>query len=88
MFHSQLNLLRKIFQKIGYLENFTVRCFKLFLNTTHIVKGKVTTVEKKRLVLRYLGTISRQTRTKLQMSLKGVLNCNKLQMIFKSQTLL
>ena len=33
----------------------------------------------------YLATISRQTKTKLQKSIKGALNCCKLQVIFKSQ---
>ena len=37
-----------------------------------------------RLVLPYLGTISLQTRTKVQKSIKGALNCCKLQVIFKS----
>ena len=62
-------------------------CFKVFLNRIHIVKDKVSTVEKKplRLALTYLGTISLQTRTKLQKSIKGVLNRCKLQIIFKSQ---
>ena len=87
MFHQQLILLRQIFQKRGYPENFIDRCFKLFLNRIHILKEKVPTVEKKplRLVLPYLGNISLQTRTKLQKSIKGVLNCCKLQVIFKSQ---
>ena len=80
-------LLREIFQKNGYLEKFIDRCFKLFLDRIHILKEKVPTVEKKplRLVLPYLGNISLQTRTKLQKSIKGVLNCCKLQVIFKSQ---
>ena len=87
MFHQQLILLREIFQKNGYPENFIYRCFKLFLNRIHILKEKVLTVEKKplRLVLPYLGTISLQTRTKFQKSIKGVLNHCKLQVIFKSQ---
>ena len=38
-----------------------------------------------RLVLPYLGTISLQTRTKLPKSVKGVLNCCELQVIFKCQ---
>ena len=86
MFHQQLTLLREIFQGNGYPENFIDRCFKLFLNRIHILKEKVPTVEKKplRLVLPYSGTISLQTRTKLQKSIKGVLNCCKLQVIFKS----
>ena len=80
-------LLRETFQKNGYPENFIDRCFKLFLNRIHILKEKVPTVEKKplRLVLPYLGTIPLQTRTKLQKSIKGVLNCCKLQVIFKRQ---
>ena len=76
-----------MFQKNGFPENFIDRCFKLFLNRICILKEKVPTVEKKplRLVLPYLGTISLQTTTKLQKSIKGVLNCCKLQVIFKSQ---
>ena len=87
MFHQQLILLREIFQKNSYPENFIDRCFKLFLNRIHILKEKVPTVEKKplRLVLPYLGTISLQTRTNCKKSIKGVLNCCKLQVIFKSQ---
>ena len=87
MFHQQVILLREIFKKNGYPENFIDRCFKLFLDRIHILKEKVPTVEKKplRLVLPYLGNISLQTRTKLQKSIKGVLNCCKLQVIFKSQ---
>ena len=58
MFHLQLILLREIFQKNGYPENF---------------------IEK------VLQTIVLQTRAKLQNSIKGVLNCCKLQVIFKSR---
>ena len=59
MFHSQLTLLREIFQNNGYPENFIDRLFKLFLNRTCILKVKVPTVEKKplQLVLPYLGNI-------------------------------
>ena len=70
-----------MFQKNGYSENFTDRSFKLFLNRIHILQLKKILW----LVLPYLGTISLQTRTKLQKSIKGVLNCCKLQVIFKSQ---
>ena len=85
MFHQQLILLREIFKKNGYPENFIDRCFKLLLDRIHILKEKVPTVEKKplRLVLPYLGNISLQTRTKLQKTIKGVLNCCKLQVILK-----
>ena len=66
MFHSQLMLLREIFQKNGYPENFIDRCFKLFLNKIDILKEKVPKVVKKplRLDLPFLETISLQTRTK------------------------
>ena len=59
----------------------------MFLKRIHILKEKVPAVEKKplRLALPYLGTISLQIRTKLQKSIKGVINCCKLQVIFKSQ---
>ena len=45
------------------------------------------TVPKKTLllVLPYLGPLSLQIRTKLRKSLKGILNCCKLQIVFKSQ---
>ena len=54
---------------------------------------QVTTVEKKTLVweedlvlsVLYLGDVSLQTRTKLRKSFKGILNCCKLQIVFKSQ---
>ena len=38
------------------------------------------------LVLPYLGSISLQTRTKLKKSLKNILNCCKLQIVFKNKT--
>ena len=46
------------------------------------------TVPKKTLVLAlpYLRTLSLQTRTKLRKSLKGIYNCCKLQIVFKSQS--
>ena len=47
-------------------------------------------VEKKPLVLLlpYLGSISLQTRAKLKKSLKNILNCCKLQIVFKNKTTL
>ena len=86
-FHTELTFLKGIFRKNGYPENFIYKCFKEFLNNVHLVKENVPTVEKKRLllVLPYLGIISLQTRTKLQQELKGVLNCCKLEIVFKYQ---
>ena len=53
----------------------------------YILKEKFPTVEKDplQLVNPYLGTISLQNRTKLDKSIKVVLNCCKLQVICKSQ---
>ena len=75
------------FEKNECPENFLDRCFKFFLDRIHILKEKVPAVEKKPLglVLPRLGNISMQTRTKLQKSIKRVLNCLKLQVTFKSQ---
>ena len=86
-FHTELTFLKGMFRKNGYPENFIDKCFKKFLNNVHLVKENVPTVEKKRLllVLPYLGIISLQTRTKLQQALKGVLNCCKLEFVFKCQ---
>ena len=55
--------------------------------TNNRIQEKVITVPKKTLflVLPYLGPLSLQTRTKLRKSLKGILNCCKLQTVFKSQ---
>ena len=76
VFYSQLILLKQIFQKNGYPENFIDICLKPFLNRFHILKEMVPTVVKMplQLVLPYLGTISLQTRTELSKSIIGVLN--------------
>ena len=86
MCHQQLILLREIFQKNGYPENFIDRCFKLFLNRIqiHFLKEKIPTSSA--ICPSLFGNyMSLQTRTKLQTSIKEVLHCCKLQIIFKSQ---
>ena len=79
--------LTDVFKYNGFSENFINNCFKVFLDNKYRIQEKVTTVPKKTLslVLPYLGPLSLQTRTKLRKSLKGVLNCCKLQIVFKSQ---
>ena len=59
----------------------------MVINKLVIKRPQVTTVEKKTLILSlpYLGDISLQTRTKLRKSFKRILNCCKLQIVFKSQ---
>ena len=58
------------------------------MDNIHVVKETTLRVEKKLLVLvfPYLGSISLQTRTKLKKSLKNILNCCKLQLVFKNKT--
>ena len=87
-FHAELTFLKRIFHKNGYPENFIDKCFKEFLVNIYLVKEKVTTVEGKCLLLGlpYLGVISLQTRTKFQQAFKGVLNCCRLEIVFKCQT--
>ena len=54
----------------------------------HLVKETTLTGEKKPLVLflPYIGSISFQARTKLKKSLKNILNCCELQLVFKNKT--
>ena len=70
------------------LKSSLTNVLKKFLNNIPPVKENIPKVEKKHLllVLPYLGIISLQTRTKLQQALKGVLNCCKLEIVFKCQT--
>ena len=86
-FHEELNFLKHVFLKNGYPLSFIDKCFKMVINKLVIKHPQVTTVEKKTLIfsLPYLGDVSLQTRTKLRKSFKGILNCCKLQIVFKSQ---
>ena len=58
------------------------------MDNIHVVKETTLTVKKKTLVLviPYLGLISLQTRAKLKKPLKNILNCCKLQIVFKNKT--
>ena len=86
-FHLELTKLIDVFKNNGYLESFINNCFKVFLESKYRVREKVITLPKKTLflVLSYLGPLPLQTRTKFKKSLKGILNCCKLQIVFKSQ---
>ena len=50
-FHPELTSLKNIFRKNGYPENFIDQCFKKFLDNIHLVKQKLTRVERKQLKL-------------------------------------
>ena len=71
-----------------YRENFPSKFFKKFIANIHLVNKTVPTVEKKPilLVFLYIGSASLQSRTKLKKSLKNVLSCCKLQILFKNKT--
>ena len=57
------------------------------MDNIRVVKEATLTAERKPrvLILPYLGSISLQTRTKLKKSLKNILNCCKLQIVFKNK---
>ena len=60
------------------------------MDNIHVVKETTLTVEKNPLVLflLYLGSISLQTRTKLRKPSENILNCCKLQIVFKNKAIL
>ena len=84
---STINTFKRDISEKRLSRKFIEKWFKLFLNRIQILKEKVSTIEKNplRSVLPYLGITSLQIRTKLQKSIKRVLNCCTLQLIFKSQ---
>ena len=84
--HNELVCLKETLLKNGYPEDFINKFFKKFMENIHVVKETTLTVEKKPLVLvlPYLGSL--ETRTKLKKSLKNILNCCKLQIVFKNTT--
>ena len=86
-FHEELNFLKQVFLKNGYRLSFIDKCFKMVINKLVIKRSQVTTVEKKTFILSlpYLGDFSLQTRTKLREYFKSILNCCKLEIVFKSQ---
>ena len=59
-----------------------------FKDNIHVVKETTVTVEKKHLVLvlLHLDSIPLQTRIKLKKSLKNIINCCKLEIVFKNKT--
>ena len=58
------------------------------MDNIHVVKETTLTAEKTPiiLVLPYLDSISLQSRTNLKKSLTNILNCCKLQIVFKNKT--
>ena len=58
------------------------------MNNMHVVKETAVIIEKKSLLLvhPYLSSISSQTKIKFKNSLKNILNCSRLQTVFKNKT--
>ena len=85
-FHEELNFLKHVFLKNGYPLSFIDKCFKMVINKL-VKKRPLVTVEKKTLILSlpYLGGVLLEARPKLRKSFKDILNCCKLQIVFKSQ---
>ena len=86
-FREELNFLKHVLLKNGYTLSFFDKCFKIVINKLVIKRPPVTKVEKKTIILSLscLRDISLQTGTKLRESFKGILNCCKFQIVFKSQ---
>ena len=86
--HFELVKSMDVFKSNGYPDNFINNRFRAFLNNEHRIQEKMITAPKKPLFLvyLYLGPLLLQTKTNLRKSLKGIRNCCKLQIVFKSQT--
>ena len=86
-FHEELNFLKHLFSKNGYLLSFIDKCFRMAINKLVIEGPQVAAAKKKILIpsLPYLGDISLQIRNKLRKSFSVILNYCKLQIVSKSQ---
>ena len=86
-FHEKPNFLKQVFLKSGYPFSSIDKRFKVVINNLVKKRSQVTTVEKKTLILSlpYLGGVLLEARPKLRKSFKDILNCCKLQIVFKSQ---
>ena len=86
-FNQELRFLKGVFLKNGYPSGFIDSCFKKVIDNVLTESPVKLTVEKRLLILPlpFLGDISLQLRTKLRKSFKNILNCCKVQIVFKSQ---
>ena len=83
--HTELVCLKQFFLKKSFPENFINKFFKRFMDNLRLIKGTTLTIEINPfvLVLPYLCPISSQTITTLMRSLRNILNCCKMQIVFK-----
>ena len=75
-FNTKLTFLKSLFHKKGYPENFIDKCFKKLLDNIHLVKENIPIVGKE----------SIYSYPSLQQAIKDVLNCCKVEIVFKCQT--
>ena len=85
--HTELVCLKQFFLKKSFPENFINKFFKRFMDNLRLIKGTILTTEINPfvLVLPYLCPISSQTITTLMRSLRNILNCCKMQIVFKKK---
>ena len=85
--NQELRFLKGVFLKIGYSSGFIDSCFKKAIDNIFTESPVKLTVEKRLLILllRFLGDICLELRTKLRKSFKNILNCCKVQIVYKSQ---
>ena len=85
--HTELVCLKQFFLKKSFPENFINKFFKRFMDNLRLIKGTTLTIEINPfvLVLPYLCPISSQTITTLMRSLRNILNCCKMQIVFKKK---
>ena len=85
-FHFEVETLKKILRKNAYSLKFIDKCISKFLNKIYDPKPVVTTVPKKelRILLPFLGNISKITRTRLTKTLTKHLKFCKLSIVFQT----
>ena len=84
LFHMEIMQLKEIFEKNGYDNKFFDRCLRTFLNKIYSKKVSQNTVPKKDIYifLPYLGKLSLSARSTLEKTIRDILPCVNLKVIF------
>ena len=82
---SELRFCEGVFLKNGYPSGFIDSCFKKVIDSVLTESPVKLTVRLFIFPLPFLGDISLQLRSRLRKSFKNILNCCKVQIVFKSQ---
>ena len=85
LFHKEIMLLKEIFEKNGYNNKFFDGCLRTFLNKFYSKKAPQHTVPKKDLYvfLPYLGKLSLSARSTLEKTIRDILPCVNLKVVFR-----